>query len=287
MTQTARSSAEGAPLAFRKMHGLGNDFVVIDARETPVEISAAAAARIADRRRGVGFDQLIVMEAPRDPATAAFVRFLNADGSEVGACGNGSRCIAWLLAEELQTDRLEIETQAGRLACWREADGRMTVDLGPAMTDWAEIPLARAMDTLSLPLSRGPLSNPAALSVGNPHATFFVEDAEAIALDRWGPVLEVDPLFPERANIAVASLMAADEIRVRVWERGVGITQACGTGASAAAVNAARRGLTGRRVSVVLDGGTLSIAWMDNGHVAMTGPIATAFSGLLPPEILF
>lgn len=278
---------QDAPLPFRKMHGLGNDFVVIDARSRPVEVSAAAAQRLADRRRGVGFDQLILLEPPRDPAGAAYVRFLNADGSEAGACGNGSRCIAWLLAEELGRDALAIETLNGLLTCRREADGRMTVDLGPAKSGWEEIPLALEMDTLSLPLSVGPLEAPAALSVGNPHATFFVDDAEAIELERYGPGLETNTLFPERANIAVASLSAENRLRVRVWERGVGITQACGTGASAAAVNAHRRGLTDRRVDVDLDGGRLTIQWRDNNHVEMTGPIATAFSGLLPPEILF
>ncbi len=279
--------AEAGALPFRKMHGLGNDFVVIDARGGAVTLSADAARRIADRRRGVGFDQLILVEPPRDPAAAAFIRFLNADGSEAGACGNGSRCVGWLLAEELGREALAIETVSGLLACRREADGRMTVDLGPARTDWREIPLARAMDTLELPLERGPLKGPAALSVGNPHATFFVADAEAVPLDELGPPLEVDPLFPERANIAVASLTGPDRLRVRVWERGVGITQACGTGASAAAVNAHRRGLTGRRVTTDLDGGSLTIVWREDGHVEMTGPIATAFSGLLPPEILF
>ncbi|GAB5470020.1 MAG: diaminopimelate epimerase [Rhodospirillales bacterium] len=274
-------------LPFRKMHGLGNDFLVIDARTRPVAVSPEAARRLADRRRGVGFDQLILLEPPRDPAGAAFVRFLNADGSEAGACGNGSRCIAWLLAEELQTERLQIETLTGLLACRREPDGRMTVDLGPVKTDWREIPLARPLDSLSLPLTAGPLEAPSALSVGNPHATFFVADAQTIDLERWGPGLERDPIFPERANIAVASLSAPDRLRVRVWERGVGVTEACGTGACAAAVNAARRGLTGRKVAVDLDGGRLSIVWGDDGHVAMTGPIATAFSGLLPPEILF
>ncbi len=279
--------APAAALPFRKMHGLGNDFVVIDARSAEVTLSPDAARRIADRRRGVGFDQLVLLEPPRDPSAAAFVRFLNADGSEAGACGNGSRCVGWLLAEEMGQESLAIETLGGLLSCRREADGRMTVDLGPAKTDWREIPLARDLDTVSLPLARGGLKDPAALSVGNPHATFFVPDAEAVALDTLGPELEVDPLFPERANIAVAEVTGADQLRVRVWERGVGITQACGTGASAAAVNAARRGLTGRSVEVALDGGSLSIHWRADGHVEMTGPIATAFSGLLPPEILF
>lgn len=274
------------PLPFLKMHGLGNDFLVIDARARELAVSPGLARRLADRRRGVGFDQLILLEPPRDPAGAAFVRFLNADGSEAGACGNGSRCIGWLLAEELGRESLAIETASGLLACRREADGRMTVDLGPARSAWREIPLAREADTLSLPLQAGPLAAPAALSLGNPHATFFVEDAEAVDLERYGPILEQDPLFPERANVAVAALVGRDRLRVRVWERGVGITQACGTGASAAAVNAARRGLTGRRVETLLDGGSLTVAWREDGHVEMTGPIATAFSGLLPPEVL-
>ncbi|MBC6416284.1 MAG: diaminopimelate epimerase [Rhodospirillales bacterium] len=278
--------AQAVPLPFRKMHGLGNDFVVIDARAGTPAITAAAAQRIADRRRGVGFDQLILIEPPRDPAATAFVRFLNADGSEAGACGNGSRCIGWLLAEELGRERLAIETLNGLLDCRREADGRMTVDLGPAKTEWREIPLSQAMDSLHLPLEFETLPQPAALSLGNPHATFFVDDAEAMDLERLGPILNRHSFFPERANIAAASLSAEDCLRVRVWERGAGMTPACGTGASAAAVNAARRGLTGRRVAVVLDGGVLTIQWHDDNRVEMTGPIATAFQGLLPPELL-
>ena len=278
--------AQAAPLPFRKMHGLGNDFVVIDARADAPAITAAAAQRIADRRRGVGFDQLILIEPPRDPAAAAFVRFLNADGSEAGACGNGSRCIGWLLAEELGRERLVIETLNGLLDCRREADGRMTVDLGPAKTAWREIPLSHDMDSLHLPLEFETLPQPAALSLGNPHATFFVADAETMDLERIGPILDRHSFFPERANIAAASLSGEDCLRVRVWERGAGMTPACGTGASAAAVNAARRGLTGRRVAVALDGGVLTIQWRGDNRVEMTGPIATAFQGLLPPELL-
>lgn len=273
---------DGRP--FLKMHGLGNDFVVVDARGEPFAVTPAAARRIADRHRGVGFDQLIVIEPSR--TAAARLRFWNADGSEAGACGNGSRCAAWLLTEELDRAELALESGGGLLACRREADGRMTVDLGPARTDWREIPLARAMDTLHLELARGPLSDPAALSLGNPHATFFVAEAEAVDLPALGPSLEQDPLFPERANIAVASLLAPDRLRVRVWERGAGLTQACGTGASAAAVNACRRGLAGRRVEALLDGGTLTIEWREDGHVLMSGAVALAFSGRLSPELL-
>lgn len=212
---------------------------------------------------------------------AAKVRFWNADGSEVGACGNGSRCVADLLAKEKRESAVVLETRAGLLAARREGDGAVTLDLGPAKTLWSEIPLAREMDTLRLPLTLGPLSGPAALSVGNPHATFFVPDAEKIDLEKLGPTLEHDPLFPERANIAVVSLIGPDDLRVRVWERGVGVTQACGTGASAAAVNAHRRGLTGRRVTTRLDGGTLTITWRADNHVEMTGPVSFSFTGLL------
>lgn len=265
--------------AFIKMHGLGNDFVIVDARRDAFSVTPQIARAIADRHRGVGCDQFIVLE----PSTkaAARVRFWNGDGSEVGACGNGSRCVADLLAREKRESAVVLETRAGLLAARREGDGQVTLDLGPAMTAWQEIPLAREMDTLKLSLSLGPLSEPAALSLGNPHATFFVPDAEKIDLESLGPKLEHDPLFPERANIAVVSKIGSDELRVRVWERGAGLTQACGTGASAAAVNAHRRGLTGRRVATRLDGGTLIITWRADNHVEMTGPVSLSFTGLL------
>lgn len=271
--------------AFVKMHGLGNDFVVIDARSEPLALTEAAARRLADRRLGVGCDQVVLIEPPGESpgpeANGADValRFLNADGSEAGACGNGTRCAAALVMGESHRERLAIATRHGRLSAEAAPDGRVTVDMGPVETDWRAIPLARAMDTLHLDLALGPLADPVATALGNPHATFFVADAEAIDLESLGPRLERDPLFPERANIGVAHPAGPDTLRLRVWERGAGLTRACGSGACAAAVAAARRGLTGRDVAVIVDGGRLDIAWRDDGHVLMTGPVSTSFIG--------
>ena len=271
---------------FIKMHGLGNDFVVIDAREAPLALDDAAAARIADRHTGVGCDQLLIVEPARNGQAAAFMRIRNHQGFEVSACGNGTRCIADLLMTETGAKETAIETQAGLLRAERAANGLVSVDMGAPGLDWNEIPLAREMDTLHLDLSRGPLADPVAVSMGNPHAVFFVEDPEAIELRTLGPDLEHDPLFPERANIGVGTVTGPDQIRLRVWERGVGETLACGTGACAAAVAAHRRGLTGRRVTVTLTGGPLELNWRDDGRVFMTGPVATSFSGTLGEGLL-
>ena len=271
---------------FTKMHGLGNDFVVIDARAAPFPLGPDTARAITDRRTGVGCDQLIVMEPPRDQRADGFMRIRNADGGEVEACGNGTRCVAALVMAEGHGAHCTVETLAGLLEADAAGAGWVAVDMGEARLDWREIPLAREMDTLHLELSRDGLSDPLAVNMGNPHAVFFVEDAEAVALDVLGPDLEHDPLFPERANIGAAQLIGTDRLRLRVWERGVGVTRACGTGACAAAVAAHRRGLTGRRVEVVLDGGPLSLEWRDDGHVIMTGPVATAFTGTLNGALL-
>jgi len=275
MTQLA---AKGRP--FLKMHGAGNDFVVLDGRAHPWTIDAAQAQAIADRRFGIGCDQVIVI-GPSDQADA-LMTILNADGSEVGACGNATRCVAWLLMQESGSDRASIETKAGLLTASKQGEMWIKVDMGPARLDWQEIPLASAHDTLHLPLSLGPLSDPVAVNMGNPHAVFFVEDAETIDLATLGPALEHDPLFPDRCNIEVASLQKDGRIRMRVWERGAGITLACGTGTCATLVAAHRRGLTGRKADVVADGGVIEIEWLENGHVTMTGPVALSFSGSLP-----
>jgi diaminopimelate epimerase len=274
-------------LKFFKMHGLGNDFVVLDARREPIAVGAAAAQAVADRHTGVGCDQLIVLEPPQAPAAQVFMRILNADGSPAEACGNAARCIAWLVAEESCRSHVQIETVAGLLEAERLDDGRVAVDMGRPRTDWREIPLARRMDTARVKLSAGPLSRPVCTNIGNPHATFFVKDAEAIDLAALGPGLEHDALFPERANIGVATVLDRAHLRLRVWERGAGITRACGTGACAALVAAHRRGLTGRCATVALDGGALDILWRPeadeedaaSGHVVMTGPAALAFEG--------
>jgi diaminopimelate epimerase len=268
------------------MHGLGNDFVVIDARRAAFPLDEARAHAIADRKTGIGCDQLIVMEAPQQPGADIFMRIHNADGGEVEACGNATRCVAALVMGETGGDRVAIETGAGLLVARPAEGGRISVDMGMARLDWREIPLARAQDTLHVDLRLGPLADPVCSNIGNPHATFFVADAASIDLAALGPLLEHDKLFPERANIAVAQLLSPQRIRLRVWERGVGITRACGTGACAALVAASRRGLTGRTAEVALDGGTLEIAWREDGHVMMTGPVATSFHGSFDPAQL-
>jgi diaminopimelate epimerase len=273
-------------IAFRKMHGLGNDFVVIDQRREAAAIDGAAARALADRHTGIGCDQLILIERPRDPAAQIFMRILNADGSEAEACGNASRCVARLIAEETGDRRVTIETIAGLLATELLPDHSVAVDMGMARTGWRDIPLARDMDTDRVDLVLGPLALPVCTNIGNPHATFFVADVEAIDLAALGPPLEHNPLFPQRANIGVATVLDRDRIRLRVWERGAGITRACGSGACAALVASHRRGLTGRRASVALDGGTLDIRWREDGHVIMTGPAALAFEGSFDAALL-
>jgi diaminopimelate epimerase len=272
--------------AFRKMHGLGNDFVVLDARIDPLALTAEQAARIADRRRGVGCDQVIVMEPGPDGADL-FMRILNSDGSEAEACGNATRCVASLVFAEAGKTRATIRTLAGTLPAEAADGGRVTVDMGPAYLDWAEVPLAREMDTLHLDFACGPLADPVALSVGNPHVVFFVEDVAAVDLAALGPKIEHNPLFPKRTNVQFVQPLGDNRLRQRIWERGAGVTLASGSGACAAMVAAARRGVTGRTARIEQPGGTLDMAWRESdGHVLMTGPVATAFTGTLDPSLL-
>ena len=278
-------------LTFTKMHGLGNDFVVIDARDKDLHLSGAQVRAIADRRTGVGCDQLIVVGAPPNGRGSTgeadvFMTILNADGGEVEACGNATRCVAAALMAENGTQAAAIETVAGVLQATYAGDGQIAVDMGPALTDWQDIPLAEARDTLHLDIAKGPLRDPVAVNVGNPHAVFFVNDVEAVAMEVHGPIIEHHPLFPNRINVEAAQVISPGRIRMRVWERGAGVTHACGTGACATLVAAHRRGLTGRQAEVVLDGGTLLIEWRADGHVIMTGPAAISFSGLLDPSLL-
>jgi len=267
---------------FVKMHGCGNDFVVFDGRARPLGLTAARAAAISHRRTGVGCDQFIVIEPPPPGSNAdAFMRIRNPDGQEAGACGNATRCVVRLLHEETGRKLQIIQTIAGLLPSEVLPDGRVQVDMGLARTDWRDVPLASAADTLHLELAAGPLRDPAAVSMGNPHATFFVDDVAALPVEELGPRLEHAGIFPKRANIGFAQVLAPDRIRVRVWERTAGLTLACGSGACATLVNAARRGLTGRRATVVVDGGELDIDWRDDGHVLMTGPTTIAFRGSL------
>jgi diaminopimelate epimerase len=273
-------------IPFRKMHGLGNDFVVLDQRRDPIEIDAAGARAIADRRTGIGCDQLLLLEPPRDARAQVFMRIFNPDGSEAEACGNGTRCIARLIANETRKRAVAIETVAGLLHATIDEDGATTVDMGVPLLGWRDIPLAREMDTLHVDLHCGPLSDAVCTSVGNPHATFFVADAESVDLVQLGPSLEHDALFPERANIGVATVRDRLTIRFRVWERGAGITRACGSGACAALVAAHRRGLTEAHATLLLDGGALEIAWRDRDHVLMTGPTALSFEGIFDTALL-
>ena len=266
-------------LAFMKMHGAGNDFVVIDARAGGVPLTPALARALGDRNRGVGFDQLAQIVST-DTADFALV-FWNADGSQVGACGNATRCVADHMLRVMGRDRVTITTARGRLLAVRRPDGRVWVNMGPPQLDWREVPLAHAMDTLHLPLP----GDPAAVGMGNPHCIRFVPDAEAVDLGGVGPGHEHDPLYPQRTNVEFASLTAPDRLRLRVWERGTGITLACGSGACATAVAAHLRGLTGRQVVLDLDGGTLEVDWRADG-VWLTGPVAHVFDAVLSPDWL-
>lgn len=271
---------------FLKMHGLGNDFVVLDARRDSFTVTPAQARAIADRRTGVGFDQLILLEPPRSPGADVYMRILNPDGSESGACGNATRCVASLVGHGAGRPDVVVETRAGLLASTLHRDRTVTVDMGPARLDWRDVPLARAMDTASVDLDAGALGTACCLSMGNPHAVFFVADVAGVDLAAVGPGLETHPLFPERCNIEIAQVLAPDLILMRVWERGAGITRACGSGACATLVAAARRGLTGRAATVRLDGGDLHIEWRADGRVSMTGPVATSFTGELSDTLL-
>lgn len=272
-------------LAFTKMHGLGNDFVIIDARQQPIDLTEQGVRAVADRHTGVGCDQLITLEPAGDAAIDVTMRIHNADGREAEACGNGTRCVARLLIAELGRKNVAIETSVGVLRAVATSDG-ITVDMGEARHDWAEIPLSAPADTLHLPLAAGPLRDPVAVNIGNPHAVFFVDNAEDVPLHELGPGLETHAMFPSRANIGIVQRTAPDRLRARVWERGVGLTRACGTGACAAVVAASRRGLVDRHARVDLDGGSLHIEWLQSGHVQMTGPADVSFSGHLDDSLL-
>jgi diaminopimelate epimerase len=256
---------------FHKMHGLGNDFVVIDARVHSVQMTKARAHAIADRHMGIGCDQLILLE----PSTIADIkmRIFNADGGEVEACGNATRCVALLLEKPAR-----IETDAGILETVPQGQSA-TVTLNPPAFEWEFIPLAMPMDTMDMPVGWEELERPMAVNVGNPHVIFFVEDTDAVDLERLGPVIENDPLFPERINVNVATVVDTNTIRLRVWERGVGLTKACGTGACATAVAAIRSGRASSPVTVTLPGGALTISWAEGGPIEMAGPATHVFTG--------
>lgn len=278
------AAAHPAGLPFLKMHGLGNDFVIVDARRSAPgggdPMTPALARAIGDRHRGVGFDQLAVIFD--DEEADARLMFWNADGSTAGACGNATRCIASRLLDG-GGGALTLRTERGLLACEALADGRVRVDMGPPSLGWADVPLAEEMDTACLPLDGAP----AACSIGNPHCTFFVADAEAAPLAALGPATERHPLFPERTNVQVVQVLARDRARVRVWERGVGMTLASGSSSCAVLVNAVRRGLMDRRATLTLDGGEIEVEWPSgDAGVIMTGPVAPVFEGVLSPAFL-
>lgn len=267
-------------LPFMKMHGLGNDFVVLDGRAREIEVSEALARALGDRHTGIGFDQLALISAG-DGGADAHLTFWNADGSRSAACGNATRCIARHLMDEAGRDRLHLTTARGDLYATDAGEGLTSVNMGAPQLDWDAIPLAEAMDTLELPIEGAPT----ATGMGNPHCTFFVDDAEAVPLERFGPRYEHHPLFPERTNVQVVSVTGPDRLRMRVWERGTGITMASGSSSCAVAVAAARRGLTSRRVTIDLDGGRLAVDWRDDG-VWMTGPTMHVCDGVITDDFL-
>ncbi len=276
---------------FRKMHGLGNDFVVLDARARPLDLTPERRRAIADRRTGVGCDQLIVLEPATDRQADVFMRIYNPDGGEAGACGNATRCVAHVLMTERDADAVIVQTISGLLDSEKAGVGPnglpvVSVDMGPVRLDWRDIPLSQPCDTQHLPLALGAVSDPVGTSIGNPHATFFVDSLAVVPVTELGPQLETHPLFPERANIGFAQIVGENRIRLKVWERGAGLTLACGSGACAALVAAARRGLSARKGEVILDGGTLTVEWLRDGHVMMTGGVAQSFAGTLDPSLL-
>ncbi|CAN5381559.1 diaminopimelate epimerase [soil metagenome] len=281
---------EAAATPFRKMNGLGNDFVVLDARARPMALDEARARAIADRKTGIGCDQVIVLE--RSPVADVRMRIWNNEGFEVESCGNASRCVADLLFAEKKAKRATIDTLGGLLVCEPGGDGLVTVDMGVPRFGWKDIPLSEPFhDTRHIELQVGPIEaplihSPSVVNVGNPHCIFWVKDLNVVDLAKVGPMLEHHPLFPERANITLARVDARDRMVLSVWERGAGLTRACGTAACAAAVSGARIKLTTRRVTVTLPGGDLLIDWRESdGHILMTGPVAHEYDGVLPANL--
>ncbi|MEM8589296.1 MAG: diaminopimelate epimerase [Pseudomonadota bacterium] len=270
-------------IPFLKMHGLGNDFVVIDDRAAVGRVDQTLAVKLADRRLGVGCDQVIVLEPSQ--RGDVFMRIFNPDGSEVESCGNATRCVADLVFGESSTEEAVIETRGGLLACNRANDDMITVDMGPARFGWQDIPLAHAVpDTAHLPVALDDLTDPVGVSIGNPHCAFFVPDAEAVAIERLGPLIETDSLFPARTNVEFVQVIAPDHLRMRVWERGAGVTLACGSGACASAAAAVKRKLATPRMAIDLDGGRLWLDASDLDHILMTGPTELAYRGNWPTD---
>ena len=272
---------------FIKMHGLRNDFIVVDGRTQPYRPSAEEIVRICDRREGIGGDELLIIDPARAGSVdaAAFVRIFNPDGREVEACGNASRCVGWLLLQESKRDEVSIDTLGGLLGCRRSGAKQVTVEMGKVHTGWQDIPLAREMDTLHLGIGAGPLRDPVGMNIGNPHAVFFVDDLDRVDLTIWGPQLQKHPLFPEEANIGAAQLIDSKTLKLSVWERPGALTTACGTGACVAVAAAHRRGLTEANcMTVIMPAGSVEIELQADDSVLMTGPVATCFAGYLPVQ---
>jgi diaminopimelate epimerase len=272
---------------FAKMNGLGNQICVLDARTESMPLSEEIVVALSNPNQGIGFDQLMVLESPRNPLADVFTSIWNADGSKVSACGNGTRCVAWYLMRETGRDHMVIETEAGLLGASREGEFAISVDMGEPRLEWQDIPMSERMDTLRIELQVGPLDDPimhgpGCVSMGNPHVVFFVQDAEVAPVAQIGPMIEHHPLFPEGVNVGFAEIVARDHIRLRVWERGAGLTKACGTGACAALVAAVRRRKTERRARVQVDGGDMTIEWRaSDNHVIMTGPVELEAEGTI------
>jgi diaminopimelate epimerase len=274
-------------MKFAKMNGLGNEIAVLDARDCPMTLNASAVEALAAPGKGIGFDQLMVLLPPKNPLADVFTEIWNADGSKVAACGNGSRCVAWYVMREMNCENLVIETEAGLLGAVSVGPNMISVDMGEPIFEWGRIPMSERMDTVRIELQVGPIDDPVlhgpgVVSMGNPHCVFFVQDAELAPVEAVGPMIEYHPLFPERTNVGFAEIVARDHIRLRVWERGAGLTKACGTGACAALVAAVRRRLCDRTANVQVDGGMLQIEWRESdNHVIMTGAVALESEGNL------
>ncbi len=265
-------------IPFRKMQGTGNDFVVLDGRTHKLNMTNALAKRLSDRHFGIGCDQLVVLAEPKNGADVA-MRIFNADGSEISTCGNATRCVADIVMTEMGKDEASMETLAGVRTGSRSGDGSVTVNMGTPKTEWAEIPLKESRNTLHLGIEEGLMRDPVAVNMGNPHAVFFVRDLHHIKIAEWGAKLEHNPLFPKAANISAVQVMNENTLKMVVWERGAGVTLACGSAACAAVVAGVQREVCARKVTVELPGGSLQIDWTREGDVLMTGPVAYVFTG--------
>lgn len=289
MSWVTKSGAEIIPCGrpFIKMHGLRNDFIIVDGRQKPFAPSSTEVVQICDRREGVGGDELLIVEPPRTGSASsdadAFLRIINIDGREVEACGNATRCIAWLLMQESGRDQIVLDTRGGPLRCKPAGEKRVSVDMGHFRTDWQDIPLAQEMDTLHLGIGFGPLQDPVGMNIGNPHAVFFVDDLEDIDLTQCAPQLQKHPLFPEEANIGAAQMIDSKTLKLSVWERPGVLTTACGTGACVAVGAAHRRGLTQERhMTVIMSAGSVQVQLNTDNTVIMSGPVEICYTGHLP-----